>query len=420
MTEAVMVRYKVLLVGGMDYNVPPELKDSFEIVRHITQGSKFQQLPQADYVLVITEWASHNLVEAVKNAVSAPVIFLPRGWAAMKELLEARSILTPQAPAQAEASAPSPEKPPSESLFSSMTESDVWKKYGQKLIEAAQGTLRPKEVVAEEDILEALSLSGVPKADCAAFLPRLQMKGILDPCEGNRWRLMAAPGIDFENDRVEIPSEKEEKSALPSRTRRSVVKSPSMATFIAGLNKGPYASKRAIYEEMRKYKEFDALSDHQVKGFVERAIKLRIIDDTNRDLFVNQDLGVFLTRKEMPKAVEPEMAPEKAMEEAKKEMGLFAFLPKQALEKVDAEKSWCHVVEEIRKERERLANVLVHCRIEWMGGNNVLCIFLPAVLSQWMKFVESTENWGLTGRIVQEKFGHGTVIRFMVDNGLRT
>lgn len=205
-------RRKILLVGGMDYNVPGELKASFDIVKHITQGTKFQTLPNVDYVLVITEWAAHNLVESVKNATSIPVILLPRGgWVAMKAELQRRSILP--ADEQAEVSSPPENKPSAESLFSSMSESDVWKKYGSAMIEAAQGALKPKEVVSEDDVLEALSLSGVPKADCAAFLPKLQMKGILDPCANGKWRLMAAPGTDFDNDRVALPSDSSPENA---------------------------------------------------------------------------------------------------------------------------------------------------------------------------------------------------------------
>lgn len=418
--EAVVSRKKILLVGGMDYNVPQELKDAFEIVKHITQGSKYQTLPAVDYVLVITEWANHNLVESVKKSADAEIIFLPRGgWPGMRGELERRSILAPETSLQE--AAVEVHKVSAESLLSSMTESDIWKKYGQKLIEAAQVTLKPKEIIKEDVLLEALSLSGVPKGDCAIFIPRLQMKGILDPCNDGKWRLMSAPGVDFDNDRVSIPSEVEAAStgaALGVTGKRRSLKSSSVVNFIAALDRGPYTSKRAIYEEMRKYKEFDALSDHQVKGYVERAIVLKIIDDSNKNLFIKQQSETVLTRKDIK---EPDPLPEKVVLPVR--LPSFTDVQKptaKEMDKLAAEKSWCHVVENVRKDRERVANVISHCRIEWMGVNNVLCIFLPAVLSQWMKFLESTENWGLISRAVQERFAKDTAIRFILDNGLRS
>lgn len=417
---------KILLVGGMDYNIPKELKEAFDIVKHITQASKFQSLPQVDYVFVITEWAGHNLVESVKKETNATIIPLPRGgWEAMKQDLERRSILMPvETPVSAEAA---PEKPPPESLFSSMSESDVWKKYGTEMIKAVQGTLKPKEVVSEDDTLEALSLSGVPKADCAAFLPKLQLKGILDPCGDGKWRLMAAPGTDFDNERADPEAQAEAQAVAVKKGRGNgsatgvvkhrQVRMPSLLAMISGLPKGPYASKRAISEEMRKYVEFDALSDWQVGKYVDRAIGDKLIDDSNRDLFIKVNADVHLTRKQ---EIQQELKmPDEIVKEAEKAQGSLGFMKPKTIDKTEAEASWCHVVEKIRKERERLGNVLSHCRIEWMGDNHVLVIFVPAVLAQWMKFVESTENWGLVSQAVQERFYPNTVIRFMLDNGLR-
>lgn len=201
--------------------------------------------------------------------------------------------------------------------------------------------------------------------------------------------------------------------------QRRTVRSPSLIGFIAGLRKGPYASKGAICEEMRKYVEFDALSDWQVKRYVEKAIELKIVDDTKRDFFINQKTDVALTRKpEVKVSQEPEIAPEKAIQAAQVQQGMV-FPARKEIDKTEAEKSWCHVVEGVKRERERLASVLTHCRIEWMGGNHVLVIFLPAVLAQWMNFVQSTENWGLISRAVQDRFSRDTAIRFMLDNGLR-
>lgn len=435
-----MAKPKVLLVGGMDYNVPPQLKDHFDVVRHITQGGKFQSLPKADYVFVITEWAGHNLVENVKAKTDAPFIPLARGgWEAIKQDLKRRSILPPEE----EPGAPPPAVPAKpevscDSLFASMTETEVWKKYGPAIIEAAKGALRPKEVVSEGDMLEALSMSGVPKEDCRVYLPKLQMKGILDPVSDGKWRLMAASGVDFENDRVKVDSEfeAEVKAGLESAsnktsfqkngsygtdqsTGRRQVRSPELLAMIGGLHKGPYASKRAIFHEMRKYSTFDGLSDWQVEKYILRAIESKIVDDTKAQFYINQDPKVVLTRAK-EKILEPEIPVEKAAPAPLEKM-VQDHNDKVSgkIDKTDVEKAWCYVVEGVKKEKDRLGSLLSHCRIEWMGDNKVLVVFIPAALAQFQKFVESTENWGVVNRMIQERISKDTVIRFMVDNGLR-
>jgi hypothetical protein len=89
------------------------------------------------------------------------------------------------------------------------------------------------------------------------------------------------------------------------------------------------------------------------------------------------------------------------------------------MSKQEVEKKWCYVVGRVKDVRERLSDILLHCRIEWMETNKVLVIFLPAAISNCQRFLESTENWGTVSRIVQEHFTRDTVIRFMLDNGLR-
>lgn len=426
MTEMTMTKKRrIMVVGGMDYNIPSELKDHFEIVKHITKGSKFQSLPDVEYIFVVTEYTSHNIVEAVKAGSPCPVVLLPHGgWSSMKTELERRSILASQGemPQEAPPVVPAPVEK-SEGLLSSMSEMDVWKKYGASLIEAAQTTMEPKKTVSHDEVLEILSLSGVPKVDCETFLPRLQMKGILDPVGTDRWRLMAAPGVDFDNDRVKVVGKKDfEDEEAPAVKFRGKVKSPTLIAMIAGLPKGPYHSRRQIFEEIRRYVDFESLSDWQVKKYIALAVESKIVDESNKDIYINTDPSVALKRKQPVQAVPPEAKElEKEVQKSQTFAGLLPVVPiKKEMEKTEAEKAWCYVIEDVKKERERLGNVLVHCRIEYMNGNKVLVIFLPPALAQWNKFVESTENWGLISRKVQERFSKDTVIRFMLDNGLRT
>jgi hypothetical protein len=85
----------------------------------------------------------------------------------------------------------------------------------------------------------------------------------------------------------------------------------------------------------------------------------------------------------------------------------------------EAQKKWCFVVDRVHQVRQRVGDILQLCRIEWMGTNKVLVIFIPPGIANCQKFLESMENWGAVARTVQEHFTKDTVIRFMLDNGLR-
>lgn len=94
MTEA--VKKKVLLIGGMHFNVPKELHEHFEIMKHVEQGTdKIQQLPKADYIFVISNWVSHGIVKAAKKVLGVPVIWLRKGWNAMSVELLRQGLLDP-------------------------------------------------------------------------------------------------------------------------------------------------------------------------------------------------------------------------------------------------------------------------------------------------------------------------------------
>lgn len=88
---------KVVLVGGLDWNVPDELRECVEIVKHVEQTNSFRvgTMPAADYIFVISDFASHNLVESVSKQLSIPIVWLKKGWSHMKLELERRSILPP-------------------------------------------------------------------------------------------------------------------------------------------------------------------------------------------------------------------------------------------------------------------------------------------------------------------------------------
>jgi len=438
MTEVVVAeKAKVILVGGMDYNVPQDLKDNFEIVKHITQGSRFNTLPQAQYVFVLTQFANHNIVDQVKHESKAQVVWLPQGAAAIKEALQKRSLLPPDAPeGNGAAASPAPSSSGPVSTLG-MSHAEIWKKFGDKMIEACRAVLELGQKVSESQLLDVLALAGPPPEDCVHFLPKLQMFGIVVPTKDGRWRLASS-----DNEAYEAESEEEAPAPEPKKRRapevreiptdaqerlRLIPSSPALVTrLIAGLKTGPYHTKRSIYAEMRKYKEFAGLTDNQVRSAVERAIEQKIIDDTHKTMTISQqpDLKLTLIEKEpeapeVPPAPPPFVRPEGIH-------GLLTQAPPptvavhEGLSVEEAKKKWDLVVERTHATRQRVGDILHHCRIEWMNTNKVLVIFLPPALSTCQKFLESMENWGLISRIVQEHFTRDTVLRFMLDNGLRT
>lgn len=425
---AVADKIKVILVGGMGFNIPDQLKDTFDIVKHISQGSKYNTLPKADFVFVITQFANHNIVDQVKRESKIPVVWLRQGWATMKEDLQKRSILPPDAKIVEQEPAPLP-TPLLQGATLGLSEAEIWKKFGEKMVEACRGALKVGEKVSEKELLDVLAMAGPPPEDCKLFLPRFQMMGIVAPTKNGLWRLASSEVEEYEDEGEveETPPQRagrksaaaSERTEAENRLRR-IPGTPSLVVrLIAGLNPGPYLTKKSIYKEMRKYQEFAGLTDFQVRGYVERAIKLKIVDDTQKDLYINRRDDMALTRL----ADLPQDPAEPSVPEVKPRAPILDVIqpipPPTGLSAEEAQKKWCFAVEKVRQSRARVGDILTNCRMEWMGGNNVLAIFLPAVFSNCQKFLESTENWGTITKAVQAHFAPDTVVRFMLDNGLR-
>jgi hypothetical protein len=432
MEVAVAEKAKIILVGGMDYNIPDELKARFEIVKHITQGSKYNTLPQAEYVFVITQWANHNIVEQVKRESKLPVVWLRQGWASMKEDLQKRSLLPPDARPEVAPPAPAPQSAPASTL--GLSEAEIWKKFGEKMVEACRNVLKLGEKVSQADLLEVLSMAGPPTEDCELFLPKLQMLGIIAPTKNGLWRLASSEEEAYEEEGEEVPPPPvKPRHAAPAVARseseerlRRIPGTPALvAKLIASLPRGPYPTKKAIYREMRKYKEFAGLTDNQVRSALERAIEQKIVDDTHESLFIEHQNEHQLTMIEKPmEQLEPEVP--KVLPPPTALQAMMAPPPPppvvvapQGLNKREVEEKWCFVLARVKDVRQRLSDILTHCRIEWMDTNKVLVVFLPSAIANCQRFLEATENWGTISRIVQEHFTRDTVIRFMLDNGLR-
>lgn len=94
-----MSKPRVFFVGGKAVGIPEELRERFEIVKHISNemGGRNDNytLARVDYVFVIIHFADHGLIWRMKKQVDAPIVYLPKGWPRMKQRLEQLRILSP-------------------------------------------------------------------------------------------------------------------------------------------------------------------------------------------------------------------------------------------------------------------------------------------------------------------------------------
>jgi len=88
---------RVIVVGGRPRHIPDEFREYFDVVKHLsvtdTKTTRFGQLPRADYVFSISNFVSHNMMEAAKSKTGHKPIHLNKGWNSMKAELERRGLI---------------------------------------------------------------------------------------------------------------------------------------------------------------------------------------------------------------------------------------------------------------------------------------------------------------------------------------
>lgn len=424
---------RVIVVGGLAFNIPKELTESVEIVKHVEQSSSYRvgTLPNADFILVISEFASHNLIDVVRNQVNVPVIRLPKGWAGMKTELQKRCILPPDSsPVTRAPEAAATEVPTTTGL----SEDELWRLYRNKLIEAAKGALKPRELISEADLLEALGdLVGIPKEDVRLLLPRLHMGGIVVPVQDGVWSLMIGED-SYEFDTSPPPPPKTRRVREPQAGGQSLKEQAfDRARKISGLLMGPYPTIAALCREMQKYKEFQhedgtPLSMEGCRKLVQKGVELKIVDDSHTKLYVDHKPEIVLTRAVTPSPQEQEPVPVPApvlSEAGKSEAIADEYKDRMAkkslaeMTKEEAEANWSLVVNEIKQQKRHLGTILENGRIQWLPESAILIFLVPQEFSVYLHQLESTENWGLIASYARTRFGSGVVIRFVLDNGAK-
>lgn len=425
---------KVVLVGGLGFNVPGELHEYVEVVKHIEQTSSFRvgTMPAADYIFVISDFASHNLVESVSKQLDVPIIRLQKGWSNMKTELQKRSIVPPDQGRTARvAEAAEPEETPQSPTTTGLSESELWKLYRTKLIEAAKGALKPKDLLSEADLCEILGdLVGIPKEDLTLLLPRLQLGGTLSLLPSGLWSLMVSEdGYEVDLSPPEAPKPRRASYGATDR-RASAAKTDryERAKLISGLLLGPYPTVMALIREMQKYKEFQhedgtPLTVEGCRNLVKKAIELKIVDDTHQKIFVDHKPDIVLTRLAPPEVEIKPLLPPPLSADGKKEEYVEQIVKQdnhaklEKLSKEEAEKAWCYVVGEVKRQKRHIGTILENGRIEWLADSSILVFLIPQTFSIYRSQLESTENWGLINIHARTRFGASVVIRFVLDNG---
>lgn len=431
-----MTRPQVIVVGGMAFNIPKELTEQFEIVKHVEQSSSYRvgSVPQAEYIFVISDFASHNLVDVVRNQLSVPVIYLPRGWSGMKIELQKRSILPPDSSPKTRAPEAAATEVPT---TTGLSEDELWKLYRTKLIDAAKGTLKPRELVSEEDLLETLGdLVGIPKEDVRLLLPKLHMGGIVVPIRDGVWSLLIGEdSYEYDPSPAPTPVVKRRKDPPPPTEPGISVPSPREKSYdrarkISGLLMGPYPTLVALAREMQKYQEFhyedgSPISVEGCKNLIKKAIELKIVDDTHQKIYVDHKPEIVLTRI---KEAEPEVAPipqavltPEGRQEAYTERVIVEAQRKNLADVTveEAKAYWLRVVHEVKSQKRHIGTILENGRIEWLASSAILVFLVPMEFSVYLNQLESTENWGLVSSHARTMFGPAVVIRFVLDNASR-
>lgn len=413
---------KVMIVGGLPFNIPSELRELFQIVKHVEEGtSRLADIPAVDYVFVMSDFSSHKMLQVVKERAGVPIVYLRKGWASMKEELAERCLLPPGHGAR-EAEAPA--KDPETGTLSGLSEDEIWKTYKARFIEAVKGALKPRELVSEADLLGILALVGVPEEDCRLVLPRLQMGGVVDCPKEGFWRsLMAESGFDFGDGSVPATEEPRKRRETPSNRERSL-EADGRAKRLRGLPMGPYPSKRAIAREMLRYEEWnpggvDPATDNTLHRLIERAIRLRVIDDTHQNLVIDHDPAMGfkrLVKNGAPSAQDEVPVPLPMPEKSALELYLEEKRASQQKDLATLKGRWPEVVQAVKREKKMVGTILESCRIQWIDEERIAVCLVPVEFTMYRLTLEATENWGFVSKVAREIMGQDFVVRFLMEN----
>lgn len=307
---------RVLIFGGMPKNIPNDLRNAVDIVRHITtdqckriEVSQLVGVGKYDCIIVITRFASTRDARILEKSMSVPCIFASGGWGKMQAELQRYGFLVneddkskPKDKAAA-VSAP-PEyvppvevQPPASETTIGLPPEELWRLYGKKAIACVRAVLKPGEKVLEADIVDTLALDvGLPSSDLAALLPELALRGVLENVSGTTWRLASTADSEYEasDDRSEIGVKKPRKVPQPHD------KTLKLIATMKGLPMGPYDTKTALAQAMAKYAEFRHVDGSEVSEWtayvrIQQAMQGGVVEMHHGRLYLDHSDAITLT-----------------------------------------------------------------------------------------------------------------------------
>lgn len=303
-----MEKVPLLLIGGRDHNLPPDLRKRFDLTHvELDRETIPPGLCQDAMAVVVLRAVPGRLWDQAQEIAlqrGIPIARVESGndvASHLRRIPEIKKLLDRQH-GNGHRTEQEQEKS-SEAVTDTLPDiglddDSVWKKYGDKLLEGVKILFNAGEKKHEADFLGELSeFVGIPTGTVKRMLPQLDYRSVLvNIPQSQTWQLLWSES----GDPVEVDNTPVEPKA-PEGPKETKLEARVLA--LAGLHPGPYRSKYQLAQTMALYTDFDSkdgkpLSATQALNVVDRAIEAGFAEEKEGEFFVHQDDSLKLTRRE--------------------------------------------------------------------------------------------------------------------------
>lgn len=303
-----MEKVPLLLIGGRDHNLPPDLRKRFDLTHvELDRETIPPGLCQDAMAVVVLRAVPGRLWDQAQEIAlqrGIPIARVESGndvashlrrIPAIKKLLDRQHGNGHRTEQEQEKS--------SEAVTDTLPDiglddDAVWKKYGDKLLEGAKLIFNAGEKKHEADFLEELAeFAGIPTGTVKRMLPQLDYRSVLvNIPDSKTWQLLWSS----DGDAVEVDNTPVEPKAPEGRKE---TKLEARVLALAGLHPGPYRSKYQIAQTLALYTDFDTkdgkpLASTPALQVVDKAIEAGFAEEKGGEFFIHQDDSITLTRRE--------------------------------------------------------------------------------------------------------------------------
>jgi hypothetical protein len=173
----------------------------------------------------------------------------------------------------------------------------LWDLYGGAAGDAIRDGLSEGEVFTHEEMIDLLTLIGLPPSDCENHLmPELRVRGLIERVSDTEWK---RPGttIHRRGTRAHL------KPAWEAISAKSIKENDRLAGLLAGLPEGPYRSVNQFRDITGSFAEFTSrggkpLTWDRINKIIERAQQLGVVLKNGDDdqFHIKHDASVKLTQ----------------------------------------------------------------------------------------------------------------------------